>query len=77
MVNIRIADNGIGFDEQKFETILQPFKRLHGRSQYEGSGMGLAIVKKIIDRHRGEIAVQSTPGVGSTFIVTLPITQTG
>jgi PAS domain S-box-containing protein len=77
MVSIQVEDNGIGFDEQQFETILQPFQRLHGRSEFEGTGIGLAIVKKIIDRHHGEISAHSTPGVGSTFIVTLPMKQTG
>lgn len=76
-VSILVEDNGIGFDEQQFETILQPFRRLHGRSQYEGTGIGLAIVKKIIERHHGEMVARSTPGVGSTFIITLPVKQTG
>jgi PAS domain S-box-containing protein len=73
LVSIRIEDNGIGFDEGQFEKILQPFRRLHTRSEYEGNGIGLAIVKKIIDRHHGEISAHSTPGEGSTFIITLPL----
>jgi signal transduction histidine kinase len=72
-VSIQVQDNGIGFDEQQFETILQPFRRLHGRSKYEGNGIGLAIVKKIIERHHGEISAHSAPGEGSTFIITLPV----
>ena len=76
IVTIQVEDNGIGFDEQEFANILLPFKRLHGRSEFEGTGIGLAIVKKIIDRHYGEISAHSTPGVGSTFIVTLPVKQT-
>lgn len=72
VVRIEVADNGIGFDEGQFERILQPFQRLHSRSEYEGTGIGLAIVKKILERHHGEIAARSRPGEGSTFIITLP-----
>ncbi len=74
-VVIRVEDNGIGFDEQEFEKILLPFHRLHGRNEYEGTGIGLAIVKKIIERHHGEIAAHSIPGEGTTFLITLPIKQ--
>jgi PAS domain S-box-containing protein len=74
-VCIYIQDNGIGFDETFFEQMLQPFKRLHGRSKYEGNGMGLAIVKKIIDRHQGKITARSRPNEGATFIITLPVKQ--
>ncbi len=76
-VLIRVEDNGIGFEEALFEQTLQPFRRLHGRNEYEGTGFGLAIVKKIIDRHQGEITAKSHPGQGSTFIITLPMKQTG
>ena len=75
MAVIRVEDNGIGFDEQEFEKILLPFYRLHGRNEYEGTGIGLAIVKKIIERHHGEISAHSIPGEGSTFLITLPIKQ--
>ena len=75
MVSILVKDNGIGFEEQYFEQILQPFQRLHGRSEYEGNGMGLSIVKKIIDRHQGEFTAHSQPGQGSTFCITLPRNQ--
>ena len=71
---IIVEDNGIGFDEKYRERVFQPFSRLHGMNEYEGSGMGLAICQKIAQRHGGSIAAHSTPGVGTQFIVTLPIT---
>lgn len=72
---ICIKDNGIGFEMQYLDRIFRPFQRLHGRQEYEGSGMGLAICRRIVERHAGEITAVSTPGEGSTFIVTLPIHQ--
>ena len=72
---IIVEDNGIGFDEKYLERILQPFQRLHGRGQYEGTGMGLAICRKIVERHSGMVQAKSVPGQGATFIVTLPIKQ--
>ncbi len=72
---IYIKDNGIGFDEAYVERIFQPFQRLHGRSEYEGSGIGLAICQKIVQRHEGTINAKSQPGEGSTFIITFPIQQ--
>jgi PAS domain S-box-containing protein len=74
-VQIFVEDKGIGFDPQDAERIFQPFQRLVGRSQYEGNGIGLAICRRIVERHAGEIAAYSQPGQGSTFIVTLPIHQ--
>ena len=75
-VEIIIEDNGIGFDEKYTDKIFQPLERLHGRSAYEGSGIGLAICKKIVDRHHGTISVKSAEGKGSTFIITFPEKQT-
>ncbi len=73
---IIVRDNGIGFDEKYASRIFGVFQRLHGRTQYEGTGVGLAVCKKIVERHNGSIAVQSVPGEGATFIVNLPIKQT-
>jgi len=70
-----VEDNGVGFDEAYLERIFQPFQRLHGRSEYEGSGIGLAICRKIAERHNGSISAASRPGQGATFIVTLPFKQ--
>lgn len=74
---IRIQDNGIGFDEKYLDRIFTIFQRLHGRNEYEGTGIGLAVCRKIIDRHGGFLTAQSSPGHGATFLVTLPIYQTG
>jgi light-regulated signal transduction histidine kinase (bacteriophytochrome) len=73
---ICVKDNGIGFEMQYLDRIFKPFQRLHGRQEYEGSGMGLAICRRIVERHAGEITAVSTLGEGSTFIVSLPIHQT-
>jgi len=74
-VQIRVADNGIGFDEEFKERIFQPFQRLHGQSKYEGSGIGLSICRKIVERHGGAIRTESQPGQGASFIITLPIEE--
>ncbi|MEM5774515.1 MAG: ATP-binding protein, partial [Anaerolineaceae bacterium] len=71
-VQIMVEDDGIGFDETEADRIFRPFERLVGRSEYEGTGIGLAICEKIVARHAGEITVRSTPGVGSVFTITLP-----
>ena len=70
---IYVEDNGIGFEEKYLDRIFSPFQRLHGRSEFSGTGMGLAICRKIVERHSGSITAKSSPGKGSTFIVTLPV----
>lgn len=70
---ISFADNGIGFEPQYKDRIFQVFQRLHNRSAYEGTGIGLAICKKIVENHKGLIDAVGKPGVGSTFIIYLPI----
>ena len=72
---ITVSDNGIGFDDKYADRIFTMFERLHGRGKYEGTGIGLAICRKIAQRHGGEITAQSRPGEGSTFVVSLPIRQ--
>ncbi|MGD0231527.1 MAG: CHASE3 domain-containing protein [Syntrophorhabdales bacterium] len=72
---IFVEDNGIGFDEKYLDRIFTPFQRLHGREEYEGTGIGLAICRKIVDRHGGSITARSAVGKGTTFIVTLPMKQ--
>lgn len=70
---LRVRDNGIGFDLKYCDRIFQPFQRLHGRQIYEGSGIGLAICRKIIRRHGGTLTAESQPGAGATFIATIPV----
>ncbi|MEO6613716.1 MAG: response regulator [Chitinophagaceae bacterium] len=72
---ITIADNGIGFDEQYSEDIFKVFKRLHSYQQYEGTGVGLSICKKIVEQHGGFIRAKSVVDEGSTFIIGLPATH--
>ncbi len=72
---IIVEDNGIGFDIKYLDRVFKPFERLHGKSDYEGSGMGLTICKKIIIRHGGSITASSILGEGATFKFTLPETQ--
>ncbi len=69
---IVVEDNGIGFDPKYGERIFQPFQRLHGRSEYEGTGIGLSICRKIVEQHDGSIVAESQAGEGSKFIITLP-----
>jgi PAS domain S-box-containing protein len=69
---ITVQDNGIGFDEKYRDRIFQIFQRLHGRSEYEGTGIGLAICRKIVDRHNGVVTAHSSPGAGAKFIILMP-----
>lgn len=74
-VSIHVQDNGIGIDPKYTYKIFTIFERLHGKNEYEGTGIGLAVVKKIIDRHNGSIHVESQPNKGTTFTIRLPIKQ--
>jgi signal transduction histidine kinase len=74
-VRIEVADNGIGFDPRYAMRIFRVFERLHGRNSYPGTGIGLALCRKIAERHGGGIVAESTPGEGATFTVTLPVRQ--
>lgn len=73
--DISVSDQGIGLDEKFSDRIFQPFQRLNAQGEYEGTGMGLAICRKIVDRHGGSITVRSTLGKGATFIIRLPEKQ--
>lgn len=70
---IRVQDQGIGFDEKYLDRIFTIFQRLHGRHEYEGTGVGLAVCRRIVERHGGTITAESVLGSGATFIVRLPV----
>jgi len=74
-VQILVEDNGIGFDTKYCDRIFSPFQRLHTRQAYPGTGIGLAVCRKIVERHDGAITAESAPGQGATFLVTLPARQ--
>ena len=75
LCELTVQDNGIGFEEKYLEKIFAVFQRLHGRTEYEGTGVGLAVCRRITDRHGGTITARSRPGEGAAFIVTLPMRQ--
>ena len=77
MFRLVVQDNGIGFEEKYLDRIFTVFQRLHGRAEYEGTGVGLAICRKIAQRHGGEITATSSPGQGACFRVALPLAGTG
>lgn len=70
---IVVEDNGIGFDQKYADRIFTPFQRLHSQRQYAGTGIGLAICRKIVERHHGRITAQSTLGHGTRFVIVLPV----
>ena len=71
-LRIVVEDNGIGFEARHAERIFTPFQRLHARHEYEGTGIGLAIARRIAERHGGAVEAEGTPGEGSRFTVSLP-----
>lgn len=74
---ISIKDNGIGFEQEYAQKIFQMFARLHGKHEYSGTGVGLAIAKRVVDNHHGFIRAEGVPGKGAAFYVYLPVQETG
>jgi signal transduction histidine kinase len=72
---IRATNNGVGFDAHRGKRIFGTFQRLHGRNQYPGTGIGLAIVKRVVENHRGYVTATSEPGQGAEFLVYLPVSD--
>jgi light-regulated signal transduction histidine kinase (bacteriophytochrome) len=72
---LTVEDNGVGFEEAYLDKVFGMFQRLHSQQEYEGTGVGMATCRKIVERHGGTITARSTLGEGSTFIVTLPLAQ--
>jgi signal transduction histidine kinase len=75
LCQLHVEDNGIGFDEKYLDRIFTVFQRLHSRKEYEGTGVGLAVCRKIVERHGGHITAHSSAGSGADFVVTLPVTR--
>ena len=75
-LTLTVTDNGIGFDPQYAQRIFRVFERLHGRGAYPGTGIGLALCRKIAERHGGTVVATSVPGEGATFTVTLQTERT-
>jgi signal transduction histidine kinase len=76
-LRLRLTDNGIGFEDAHRERIFAPFQRLHSRTEYAGTGIGLAIVRRIVDQHGGRIEAHGRPGQGAEFVVELPMAGGG
>ena len=72
-IKIIFSDNGIGFEQQNAQQIFRLFTRLHGKAEYEGTGIGLGLCKKIVQNHNGLIWAESEPGKGADFIIVLPL----
>jgi signal transduction histidine kinase len=72
-VEFYLRDNGVEFDMKDADRLFDPFERVHSRQEFEGSGIGLATVKRILDRHAGRIRAEAVPGLGATFFFTLPV----
>ena len=73
---ITVQDNGIGFEEKYLDRMFEVFKQLHGRNEYNGSGVGLAICRRVLLNHKGAIGARSQPGEGACFYILLPQSQT-